>query len=107
MNKKGPRMKRKHILIVLLVLLAVLAIAVVAASVYLFYYVPQVMDAQEKRINIVRYIGLCQTDEFYDEVMSMPASTSFRRSSSSPCGSPSSGIHSKRMAFQPSHGFSK
>lgn len=65
-------MKRKHILIVLLILIAVLAIAGVAASVYLFYYVPQVMDAQEKRINIVRYIGLCQTDEFYAEIMSLP-----------------------------------
>ena len=30
------------------------------------------MDAQEKRINIVRYIGLCQTDAFYDEIMSLP-----------------------------------
>ena len=69
-------MKRKHILTVLLILIAVLIVAGiaagVAASVYLVYYVPQVMDAQEKRINIVRYIGLCQTDEFYDEVMSMP-----------------------------------
>ncbi len=65
-------MKRKHILIVLLILIAVLAIAGVAASVYLFYYVPRVMDAQEKRITIVRYIGLCQTDEFYDEIMSLP-----------------------------------
>ena len=65
-------MKRKHILIVLLILIAVLAIAGVAASVYLFYYVPQVMDAQEKRIAIVRYIGLCQTDAFYDEIMSLP-----------------------------------
>ena len=65
-------MKRKHILIVLLILIAVLAIAGVAASVYLFYYLPRVMAAQEKRINIVRYIGLCQTDAFYDEIMSLP-----------------------------------
>ncbi len=69
-------MKRKHILIVLLILLALLIVACIAAgiaaSVYLVYYVPQVMDAQEKRVNIVRYIGLCQTDAFYDEVMSMP-----------------------------------
>ena len=69
-------MKRKPILRKLLVLLAVLIVAGiaagVAASVYLVYYLSQVMDAQEKRIKIVRYIGLCQTDEFYDEVMSMP-----------------------------------
>ena len=65
-------MKRKHILTVLLILIAVLAIAGVAASVYLSYYLPWVMDAQEKRINIVRYIGLCQTDAFYDEIMSLP-----------------------------------
>ena len=65
-------MKRKHILIVLLILIAVLIVAGVAASVYLVYYVPRVMDAQEKRINIVRYIGLCQTDAFYDEIMSLP-----------------------------------
>ena len=65
-------MKRKHILIVLLILIAVLAIAGVAASVYLFYYLPRVVDAQEKRINIVRYIGLAQTDAFYDEIMNLP-----------------------------------
>ena len=65
-------MKRKYILIVLLILIAALIVDGVAASVYLVYYVPWVMDAQEKRINIVRYIGLAQTDAFYDEIMSLP-----------------------------------
>jgi len=69
-------MKLKRFLSILLISLAVLIVAGiaagVAASVYLVYYVPQVMDAQEKRIAIVRYIGLCQTDAFYDEIMSFP-----------------------------------
>ena len=66
-------MKLKRFLSILLISLAVLIVAgVIAFFVFFYYYVPQFMEAQDKRIAIVRYIGLCQTDEFYDEIMSLP-----------------------------------
>ena len=69
-------MKRKKDHTLRNLLIAFVVLIVVAAAVHVcigvFYYLPRVMDAQEKRIAIVRYIGLCQTDEFYDEIMSLP-----------------------------------
>ena len=70
-------MKRKPILRKLLISLAVLIVAgVVLGGIvfawFFYYYVPRFMDTQDKMIFTVRYIGLCQTDEFYDEIMNGP-----------------------------------
>ena len=66
-------MKRKPILRRVLISLAVLIVAAVAAVAWgLFCDFPGALDRQDKMINAVRYIGLVQTDEFYDEIMSLP-----------------------------------
>jgi hypothetical protein len=69
-------MKRKkdHTLRNLLIAFIVLIVAAVAVHVCigLFYYLPRRLDAQEKMINLVRYIRLCQPDEFYAEIMTLP-----------------------------------
>ena len=66
-------MKRKPVLRKLLISLAVLiVVAGIAVAWLLFYYVPRFMDTQDKMIFTVRYIGLAQSDAFYDEIMSLP-----------------------------------
>lgn len=66
-------MKLKRFLSILLISLAVLFVAAGIAVVWLlFYYFPRYMDTQDKMIFTVRYIGLAQSDAFYDEIMSLP-----------------------------------
>ena len=77
MKGKGRSMKRKGILrkllITLAVLISVLIVAGVVWFVWLFlYWGPRALEAQDKMILTVRYIGLGMPNEFYDEVMNMP-----------------------------------
>ena len=69
-------MKRKGILTTLLILLAVLIVAGIVAGVVVFkwyhWWAPLALEADNKMIHTVRYIGLGLPDEFYDEIMSMP-----------------------------------
>ena len=69
-------MKRKEILKTLLVSLGVLIVAGVVAGVVVFkwyhWWAPLALEADNKMIHTVRYIGLDLPDAFYDEIMSMP-----------------------------------
>ena len=69
-------MKRKEILKTLLVSLGVLIVAGVVVGVVVFkwyhWWAPLALEADNKMIHTVRYIGLDLPDAFYDEIMSMP-----------------------------------